>query len=45
MSSRLHEVAKDILLAELLAGLKTVQALHQDVTLAVLAHQDRHLQA
>src|SRR6202040_468361 len=45
MSSRLHEVAKDICLAELLAGLETVQALHQDVTLAVLAHQDRHLQA
>src|SRR5712691_2771118 len=45
MPPRLHQVAADRGLAELLAGLEPVQALDQDEALAVRPHQDRGLLA
>jgi hypothetical protein len=45
MPARLHDVSDDGVLAQLLAGLQTMQPFHQYETFAVLPHQDRALQA
>src|SRR5260370_40212590 len=45
MPRRLHQVAADRGLAELLAGLEPMQSLDQDEALAVRPHQDRGLLA